>query len=197
MKRVICINGAPRSGKDAVAGIMVKYYQRRGRAASINKFAAPLDRILKAVLGLEDNDDDDAKYRQLRELNKDEPFLRYGGETTIRKLLIGISEDLIKPQLGKLYFAKEAADEVIYDGHPYDRTFIFSDSGFQYEYDEFQRILMRHGNYEIHLLQVSREGRNFDNDSREHVFDTITYYVNNDGTLEDLKLAVHELLDSL
>ena len=189
MIKIICLNGAPRSGKDTVGEIL----KSLSSDVSLMKFAAPLDDIAKTILAVPEE-----QYRVLREEKKDQ--LLEGSRSTMRDLLIGISENLLKPIFGRTYFADAAADKIHHHLHKYRvlRTepsdiFVITDCGFQYEYDRFKER-MDELKIPTKLVQIQRDGTSFEGDSREFVTDPKQYSLMNNGTLEDLKAKVEWLL---
>lgn len=191
---IICLNGPPGSGKDTVGRMIA---QMLGAGVVIDKFAAPLYEVANTLLKM-----DDAEYYEWREVRKEESLMTW--PTTMRKLLIGISEDLIKPHMGKEYFGLQAAQRCVAEYKNYDDveptffvkkdTIIFTDSGFQYEYDAFlDKVCKEIPDVKVHLAQVHRHGCTFDGDSREYVVDKwplATYDIVNNSSLEHLEDVV-------
>lgn len=179
--KVICINGAPGVGKDTAGEILAR--TQGFKTTIIHKFAAPLDNIVQSMLGLSR-----VQYLDIRESLKDEPLHQFKTESTLRELLIAVSEDLIKPHFGKTYFGVRCAERlwslaVPRGGEP---LVIITDSGFQYEYEAFKESVSNFA--EVKLIHMTRTGHTFENDSREVVDDPgNTIYLNNDGTLEELE----------
>lgn len=155
---VICLNGPPGSGKDFIGEMLYKTYPL---GCELLKFAAPIEDIAKAILGY-----DDDLFQLQREQYKDEmlPGLNF----TMRELMIDISENFIKPKFGQHHFGKLAAIAIDQKLNLTSRTMIFTDSGFQAEFDTMQELL-NDDYYNLHLVNIFREGKNFDNDSREYV----------------------------
>ncbi len=186
---LICVNGPPRSGKDTVAGIIQhelsdwENYPERGEAVEprIDKFAAPLDRIAQAVLGC-----DDQEYRVLREEKKDEKLDGY--DCTMRDLLIAISEVLLKPLFGDDYFAVQALKRLT----PDDDIVIYSDSGFQVEFDRVKAEIAEHPLSNICLVRTHRKGTTFKGDSRHRVEADGAIDITNDEDIEALTNRVIE-----
>jgi len=147
------LNGPPGSGKDTVGRIMQEILPK----CEITKFAEPLDQIAQACLPELTVDE----FKEWREAKKEDPLLNY--QTTMRKLLIGISEDLIKPHFGKDYFGQVAAMDVrmmtLDEGSEDEvENLIFTDSGFQNEFDAFINGLENIKSlFNIHLIQVHRQ----------------------------------------
>ena len=125
--KIICINGAPGSGKDT-CGELVKGLHDDVRVV---KFAHPLDRIAKNLLGMSD-----ANFEYYRNEGKECLLTPWGCHVTMRQLLIGISEDLIKPNFGDTWFADQCALHIINTSKQHDLV-VVTDSGFQYEFDYF------------------------------------------------------------
>jgi len=181
MIKIICINGAPGVGKDTAGKLLKEIYGN----VKLMKFAAPLDEIAKNMLDMSDH-----VYADWRENRKDEMPTEHNTacKVTFRKLLITISEKLIKPCFGKTYFAHECAADIgdYRIGVKDEPIYVITDSGFQYEFDYFKNCFSGLAN--VRLINMKREGHTFDGDSREEVDDgdrTIQIY--NNGTIEELK----------
>lgn len=176
MMKIICVNGPPGSGKDTVGTLLNEIYG----GVQIVKFAGPMDDIVMNMLGM-----DKETFQIYRNEKKEEKLIQWGCHVTMRELLIRISEGLIKPCFSKIWFAEQCAQRVIkLEG--YNQPIVITDSGFQYEFDHFKECLKDFA--DIRLIQLTRKGCTFDNDSREPVSDgENTIYINNDGTLDELK----------
>ena len=202
---IICLNGPPGSGKDTV-GRMIQ--DKIGNRVKVDKFASPLDDIARTILNL--NDITKYKeYQKWREIRKEETLLGY--PTTMRKLLIAISEDLVKPQLGKEYFGLQAAKRVL-DEYKYNKEYstetffqlkdviVFTDSGFCYEYEIFlSHIDSQKLKIKTHLIQLHRPNCSFKNDSREWVTDNTKGHlvINNIDNLDYLNKEVDIVLQQI
>lgn len=181
--KIICVNGPPGSGKDTIGELLNEIYPSGVR---IMKFAEPLDDIAMGLLGM-----GSATYEHFRKHDKETPLTAYGCSTTLRQLLINISEKLIKPSFNKVWFAEQCAVKVgsIKD----DKPIVITDSGFQYEFDHFKERLKDFA--DVRLIQVRRDGCNFDNDSREYVIDgDRTIHINNSGDLVELSWVIELLV---
>lgn len=195
---IICLNAPPDAGKDKIGKIIADIL---GVGVVIDKFAAPLDEIANTLLKM-----DDAEYHEWREARKEEPLMMW--PTTMRKLLIGISEDLVKPQMGKEYFGLQAAKRSIqrckksYNLENFTPTIVFTDCGFQYEYEAFLKEVCKEiPDVKVHLAQVHRKGTSFEGDSREWVrekYPFATYNIVNNSSLEHLRdVAVPSFLNAI
>jgi len=187
---ILCFNAPPFAGKDEAARVI---NEDMNGVWKVCKFASPLDAVAKVILNLEN---DEEAYQYWREKMKDEPLMNH--PTTMRKLLISISENTIKPQMGKSYFGEAAADRTLNDIRTGDKKFIFTDCGFQYEFDSFkEKLLMSCPTAEIQLVQIHRPGCDFSADSREYVEDESMLILKNDIGLKHYKSAVLALMANL
>ena len=184
--KVACVFlcGPPRAGKDTVAS----------EAAALGgfkvvKFARRLDQILRAIFPMTD-----AEFRHLREQAKDEPDPRLG-DKSLRWWYIYLSETVLKPNLGPVYFGNALLNE--------ERAFlqrggrlVVSDSGFLHETQPLVDFL---GAGKCLQVRILREGCDFQNDSRGwwELEDVPQVELRNDGTREQLRTKVRELFENL
>ena len=171
---ILLLNGCPRSGKDTVAKIAKKLLEGK-TTTTILKFTGLMDDVARLVLNL-----NRGEYHEWREARKDEKLMHY--DTVMRKFLISMSEDWLKPHLGSGIMGYHAALKVIdhtekhWSHSDSDLLFIFSDCGFQEEFGYFKNTLDLTPTpdgveFNVQLAQVHRDGCTFDNDSREWVTD--------------------------
>lgn len=148
----ILLNGPPRAGKDTAAAALSSRF-----AAFHYKLSHPLKVAIPALLGIED--------RKLElERDKDIPKDVLFGKT-FRELQIGLSELFVKPMLGQGAFGSFAAQHIKNHCGP-GRMVVISDLGFPYEVDPIIRVV---GKKNVLILQLSREGCDFNKDSRSYV----------------------------
>src|ERR1700753_3374297 len=108
-KRVVLLNGPPRCGKDTIAQHLIPYF-----AFARMKFAAPLKRMAAGLLDMDVSAVErhkEAEFNILcRETLKDEfgQSPMYGPKDTLRKLLIRISEEFLKPTYGDTFSGRLA-----------------------------------------------------------------------------------------
>lgn len=193
------LNGPPQSGKDLIANL-IKQKLEPEKKVVILKFTGLMDKVAKLVLNLSDQD-----YPEWREQKKDDQLF-YFENTTMRKFLIGMSEDWIKPHLGVGIMGYHAALEVIRlrDSHfsqsDKDLVIVFSDSGFQEEFDYFKKTLelaeyKPYMDVKINLFNVHRSGGfTFLGDSREWVADEGSEPIFNNDSKEFLSATIDELI---
>lgn len=198
MKKILLVNGPPRSGKDTVGRIVSELVPD----VHVTKFAHALKSATHALfLGLhgefdkldmssmEDNClvcSDDAYY----EAQKDVPgMVRFFGITP-RKAYILVSEVLCKPTLGKQVFGDILADAIERRSEEY---IVVTDSGFV---EEAGPLVKRFGVENMDLAQVSRPGCNFRDDSRSYIqFPGVRLHrVSNVGTESSLRWTIHNML---
>lgn len=181
MTQIIFINGAPRAGKDTVAGILFNHLADCYRLG----FADHLKRATHAAYGMFDIP------IGYFESCKDEPNDLFFGFTP-RQAYINHSEFYMKPFHGNEIFGKmwlRGADAL-----PNPQFIVIPDSGFE---SEANPVAERYGRENCFLLRVEREGCTFASDSRSHIkLDGIRMaIVTNNGTLVALRRYIIDLFD--
>jgi hypothetical protein len=104
-----------------------------------------------------------------------------------RDAMIYVSEEIMKPHFGEFYFGDAMARSLP------DGVSICSDGGFL---SETLSVANNIGHDNVVVIRLHREGCNFDNDSRDHLYDTgcVEYDVINDGTLDQLFVKVMDIM---
>jgi hypothetical protein len=181
---IILLNGPPRAGKDTVADILSRTFSYEKKS-----FALPLKRAIASFFN---------KDLAWLEDNKDNPI---SNPTTYRDLLIGMSENVIKPKLGLTFFGKLLADEV---SDSAAHNFVITDCGFTEEVHEFISQLCKQireiQSLKLHLWRVTRPGCDFTNDSREFIEPLPLHpflHIHNDWSLTSLYLRVVSLMRNI
>lgn len=173
------LNGPPGCGKDTAAGHLTPYIQFKHL-----KFAAPIKRMVAGLLG--------CSMTTLEEI-KDTPnrMLRFENyattrDDTPRKLLIALSEELLKKRYGNSYFGNVLWNEATTST---SKLFVVSDCGFS---GEVERLISSAGKPNCLLIRIHREGYNFDNDSRSYLPDGLckTIDIHNNLKPHDLTMRV-------
>jgi DNA polymerase III delta prime subunit len=177
--KFVLLNGPPGCGKDTATSQLVPYLNFVHL-----KFAAPLKRMVCGLL--------QCSMSEL-EATKDIPnrTLRYENYTTQRddtprQLLIALSEELLKSRYGNSYFGTALWTEATASS---GELFIVSDCGFE---SEVGRLIYSAGPSNCLLIQIHRQGCNFDNDSRSYLSDKLckTLSIPNNMTPHDLTMRV-------
>ncbi len=145
---VVFLNGPPRSGKDTAADALVTSFN-----AFHYKMSQPLKLAVPALIGM--------KHEEL-EKRKDEPTW-FG--PTYREMQIAMSEVYAKPLLGKDVFGRIAVTHLKNHMAP-GRVMVISDCGFV---EEMIPIIEWINHRNCLIIQLHREGCDFNNDSRSYV----------------------------
>jgi len=176
--KVIILNGPPGSGKDAIASAMSDRYAKTHPMVEHLEVKAKLFEQALVMSGI-------PVYEWIVRYNdrklKETPWDRLGGLSQ-REFLIKISEEWVKPIFGRDYYGK-VAGEAAADVLLWDNNVIFSDGGFQEEFDAIKSIV---GKENILLVRLYREGTSWDGDSRGYLKNPGGVIdVFNNGTIQD------------
>lgn len=174
MNKVIILNGPPGSGKDEGSKHLVSVLREQGVPARHCEFKERLFKLVRGVCGLTVPEWERLYTRE----NKEKPSSRLRGLSP-RQALIYLSEDIIKPILGKDYFGKAAAEDLT------EGVNVFSDGGFV---EEVRPIISKVGAKNVLIIRIHRAGHTFQGDSRKYLpdgFGPLVIDVENNGTLEE------------
>lgn len=171
--RLVLLNGPPGAGKDTAAGML------RNRGGWIDwKLSAPLKGALAGLFEVSAAD---------MEATKDVPRDDLLGKSW-RQHQIWLSEEVMKPTYGHHVFAELMLAKMLMSPPGW---FTVSDCGFQAEADY---LLQAFGEERVLVIQIHREGRTFDNDSRQWVTAPNAMAVRNDCGFHSLAHDLHEAL---
>lgn len=177
LKRIIILSGKARSGKDTTAGIINEIYTNKGLKCLNLQYSSYIKEYAKTITnwdGLE--------------------------ETKPRSLLQQLGTDVIRKQIDELFFVKRIIGDIKVYSYYYDIITI-SDCRAKVEIDipktEFDNIF---------AIRITRP--NFDNglteEQKKHFTETdlddyarFDYELINDGTIDDLKNKVNNLLSEV
>lgn len=154
--RIVFLNGPPGCGKDTAVSHLTPYL-----TFTHLKFAAPIKRMVCGLLNedmrwLEENKD--APHRTLG-LNSDTALIQ---QDTPRKLLIALSEELLKKRYGENFFGRVMVNEI---SKSMNKLVLISDSGFR---TEAEPVIKKFGGPNCLQLLIRREGKDFRDDSRSY-----------------------------
>ncbi len=107
---------------------------------------------------------------------------------SVRKALISLSEDWVKPTFGTEWFGKLLANNLPRYGFG-----CISDSRFL---EELEPILLSH---QVVLIRLHREGCTFDGDSGSYLYPSNVrcFDISNNGSKEDLLVCLKEVVEGL
>jgi hypothetical protein len=167
----VVLNGPPRSGKTTIARELVRTLAEKGAVTIGDSFAAPMKHFIATALG--------EKYKDI--IDKDMPRAELRGYS-VREFLIDLSESYIKPRYGSDAYGRWLAHRALRYS-PLPEYVVCDDGGFASELDALDRFF---------LVQVSRPGVTFGNDSRSYIDDP-HYVFDNNGHIDELWIKVRRL----
>lgn len=154
---IFILNAPPRVGKDTICN------EVQGRIFAIDTcFKLPMYQIAANALGMSL-----PGFMDQYETEGWKDTYEISPGKTVRDLMIGISESLIKPLFGKDYFGIRLTDYIFDREYGDDQlTWIIPDGGFT---EEVEPLLHAYGKRVI-IIQLEREGhRDFGTDSRNWI----------------------------
>lgn len=185
MSKLILLNGPRHSGKDTGADYLVE-----AKGAFPFKFSGGIKRAIKAAFNLRERD------VEYLESIKTEPTPLLFGKSYVQ-VQISFSEDWAKPFFGEDFFGYLATREILaqpVSGGKTPSLYVSSDSGFACEAWPVIRLF---GEENVLLVQLFRDGKTFNGDSRDYIeLDGITRVsLTNNGSIEDYHRNLGELAD--
>lgn len=197
-KKVILFNGPPHCGKDTAVGIAKNFLNGNFAVGGLIpyrpihfKFADPLKAAAHALYGIPYS----CEYYEKEFGNgwKDAPQVEFFGATP-RSEYIALSEQYAKSRHGVTVFGRVAARRVALEKQA--NVFLFSDSGFAVEASPIVSLV---GKNNVFVVELSRPGSDFSNDSRSYIGEELNRLVGdgievlripNSGDKEDLRLLI-------
>lgn len=168
---ILALNGPPRCGKDTVGNQVIRILAERSYYAEKVKLAAPLRRTAMSFLAIPDID-------EVYEGYKDQSTTL---GVTLRKFMIDLSEEFIKPTYGIESFCRLAWNEIALNDLYPNFMPVITDIGFPHESKFFEQ---RVGAENFLLIQLDRHGSTFAGDSRGWIEATNFEIVDNNTTPE-------------
>lgn len=163
---MVLLNGPPDCGKDTIALHLIPYF-----AFAKMDPAAPLKRMAAGLLDMDVSAVERHKEAEFNILCKEtisDDFgstPEYGPKDTLRRLLIRISEDFLKPIYGDTFLGRLAVRELQRSAYS---LIILTSSGFATEASSIIRVV---GKSNTLLIRLHRDGCTFDGDSRSYLKD--------------------------
>ena len=186
-KKIVLLNGPPRSGKDTVSNLLFEYFKKESVKVEQCKFAQPIKDFVRQFYFRGDQ----YLFDWYDNIEKDTAFpVLYG--KTCREIQIAFAETFLKQLHGQEIFGHLAIKRLSMSDND---IFIFSDCGF---IEECIPLLDSFKKENIYLIKLYRENCSFSNDSRNYIKDDCFScsnldFIYNNGTLKDLEKYTLEI----
>lgn len=184
MAKIIVMNAPKLSGKDCAADYVAEKY-----FAQHLRFKDGLYKVAAMVAGISV---ERMKLLATERSVKEIPccyFVVGSSRVSPRQWLIHVSENVVKPLLGKDFFGKQLAQSITSD------LVVISDSGFESEI-----IPLLEAGHDVYVFRIERDGYTFEGDSRSYLPTSPfygTFLVENNGTLEQFLNKVGSIVDDV
>jgi hypothetical protein len=172
--KVFTVSGKARHGKSTVGEFIKEYYESKGHKVCVIAFARHIKAYAKEFFGWDGRE-----------------------ETKPRDFLNEIGTDLIRIKMGRqMFHINRTVEDIEVLSHYFD-VFIVADARVVLEVETMKEkfnainIRVERPNFESDLTS---EQKNYCNETALDNYDKFDYYIENDGTLEDLKDKVNDLL---
>lgn len=183
-RRIILLNGPPRSGKDEAAKIILnKCNSLFFKKAENIRLADPLLQCLHSM------------FPQVTDYESQKADV-ICGDLTPRQWIISFAEEFAKKKSGKDTFVNIALEKI--KRGKQNTYFVVPDLGFDEEIDGFIEFAQQNADVEIILIRMHREGYDFKGDSRKYIYADDKHNIEqadiyNYGTLPELKNKILKL----
>lgn len=181
---VVCLNGPPRCGKDTIGEM---FRSMTDLNVEVLKFAEPVKMAAHATISLLSGEQ---MVHGMEHYNdcKDETNSDFFGATP-REAYISMSEDYCKKLFGEDIFGVAMVRRISRLEKTPDIV-VITDCGFDDEVEVLKSA------YECRIVQIMREGCDFDNDSRGYLLEQ-DYEIHNNTTPGRLRVEVARILAEL
>lgn len=191
--KVIIFNAPPKSGKDTAANYCCQFLpsvHSQFKKPLIEMCARVLSIPLKEFLALYES----SKNNEGVFISYSDPLktCQYFRTFNMRQFMIHISENVMKPIFGDMFFGLEAGKKL-----SNDKWNIFSDGGFP---EEIKGLLEYTCKENIIVVKIQRDGCSFENDSRGWIDESLvgeTIVIPNNDSLEELFLRLDYLIENV
>lgn len=183
-RKIILLNGPPRSGKDETAKIILnKCNSLFCEKAKIIRLADPLLQCLHSM------------FPQITDYEEQKSDI-VCGELTPRQWIISFAEEFAKKKSGKNTFVNIALEKIKQSNQ--NTYFVVPDLGFDEEIDGFIEFAQQNADVEIILIRMHREEYDFKGDSRKYIYADDKHNIEqmdvyNYGTIPELKNKILKL----
>jgi len=154
---IVIFNGPPGSGKDEAADFFKKHYGYKHLSFKHVLFLETYKHFNVSkdwfMLGYKNRDRKELPEKKLNGMSR-------------REAMIYVSEKVIKPKYGAAFFGEQVSTEI-----ELEKNYAISDGGFV---EELKPIIEKVGNENILLVQLVREGCDYENDSRRYFNGNLT-----------------------
>ena len=187
---IYLLNGPPRCGKDTAGEILANLLPYAANAKFAGALKEATHAFFHALHGrLRPSNVDAVVHHGAYEYRKGDAMALFCGLTP-RAAYIAVSEKLCKPMFGERFFGEILAERM---DQPDIENWIITDSGFP---EEAEPIVKHFGADECRLVRLHRPGCTFEGDSRSHIEipGVLTFDIQNDGTLADLRSKLRNIV---
>ncbi len=187
-RRLLLVNGPPRSGKDTVGSVLAEFFPGR---VYITKMAKALKERTHALYGLFESGTGQPLSHDFFETVKDQPHAWFLGKTP-REAYIAVSERLMKPLHGDAVWGDLLVEDIRLNEEDADLV-IVTDSGFAREAVPAIRAM---GMANTTLVRLYRGDTSFSGDSRGYITleGVQAYNIENNGTTFELAQTLAAVL---
>lgn len=188
--KIYLMNGPPRSGKDTAGKLLARMLDN----SAVLKFAEPLKMATHAAMAMLTGDRN-LKFCEGYDDCKDTPSPDFMGLTP-RESYIAMSEQYIKPLLGKQFFGQHLVERIKKLQEQGTEHVVITDSGF---YEELEPLINEFGVDACTIIQMTRQDNHFEGDSRTwlQVEGVRTTTIANEYGIACLRVSVAELVGKL
>jgi hypothetical protein len=172
MTKIVIFNCPPRAGKDYTTDFLMTQPNELNVKFKKASFKEQLFEVALSALP-----DSPEHFLDLYDLKKEEPTEVLNGLSP-RQYMIKVAEEWLKPTFGDDYFGQRLSESIRQAEEDDQDIFLVPDGGFN---EEVEPLIREFGLENILILQWSRSGSSFKNDSRDY----LTAYPDNTIKLED------------
>lgn len=190
--KVIIFNAPPQSGKDTCAEYCCQFLP-----SVHSRFKKPLIEMCSNILKVESTDflrcyEKKKDFKGTIHINNSFTYHKEAFNLSIREFMIHISENVMKPTFGDMFFGLYAGQNL-----NTEKWNIFSDGGFPEEIKGLCEYIPKEN---IIVVKIQRDGCSFENDSRGWIDESLvgeTIVIPNNDSLEELFLRLDYLIENV